>query len=67
MIARLNGDYTPELRIARMKALGAQTYRRPAAYPIRCHARVPSRNLDKLAALPFVSHLSADARCQENR
>ena len=66
VIARLDGDLTPA-REAQLHGLQADVTRRPAL--IRSlELRVPARNLARLAALPFVTHLSADGvvrKCDE--
>jgi serine protease AprX len=58
VIVRFADDLNPAQQ-KQLKALGADTYRH---LPI-IHSdalSVPTRNLEKLAALPFVKHLSAD-------
>ena len=53
-------------RLARMGALGADVYRRlPIIHSVAL--RVPTRNLGRLAALPFVPHLSSDGPVAEVR
>ena len=66
VILKIDGDLTPSQE-ARLRALGADVTRRlPLIGSVS--ARVPARSLRKLAALPFVAHLSADGsvrKCDE--
>ena len=63
VILRVNGGLTPA-RQARLRALGADITRRlPLIGSVA--ATVPSRNLAKVAALPFVARLSADLAVQK--
>src|SRR5579862_1056335 len=64
VIARFEGDLTPAHQ-RKLTALGAGIYRN---LPIIDSAAmtVPARNLEKLAELPFVLHLSADFAVKKN-
>src|SRR5579859_7927332 len=66
VIVRIEGDLTPA-KEAQLKALGADIYRRlPIIHSMAL--RLPGNNLAGLAALPFVTHLSADLsvkKCDE--
>lgn len=64
VIVRIKGDCSPQ-HISQLRALGADIYRRlPIVNSIA--VRLPSRNLAKLAALPFVQHLSSDLATRKN-
>ncbi len=58
VIARVNGDLSPE-RQARLNALNAEVTRHLSLIG-SLELRVPARNVARLAALPFVTHLSYD-------
>ncbi len=59
VILRLDGDCTPE-REAALKACGASIQSKlPLIHSVT--VRVPTQALNKLAALPFVQHLSSNA------
>ena len=63
VIVQMSGEWTPARR-AQLAALGADVYRR---LPL-IHAaalRLPARSLGRLAALPFVTHLSSDGPVQK--
>jgi serine protease AprX len=58
VIVRVDGSLS-EARLAQLKALSADPYRQlPLIHSVAI--AVPTRNLERLAALPFVSHLSKD-------
>ena len=63
VIAQWNGPLTPP-RWRSLQALQVITYR-PLPLIHADALRVPSRNLARLAALPFVRHLSADLACRK--
>ncbi len=66
VIAQLDGDLTPA-RSAQIAALGADVTRH-LGFIHSAALTLPRRNLAKLAALPFVSHLSYDGavrKCDE--
>ena len=66
MIAKIDGALTPA-QTAQMAALGADITRH-LGFIHSVALTLPSRNLSKLAALPFVSHLSYDGevkKCDE--
>ena len=64
LIVRLDGALTPA-RQTQLAALGGDIYRHlPFLHSLAL--RVPTRNLDKLAALPFVRHLSLDTQVRKN-
>ena len=66
VILKIDGDLTPSQE-ARLRALGADVTRHlPLIGSVS--ARVPARNLRKIAALPFVARLSSDLmvrKCDE--
>ncbi len=66
VIARTHGPLTP-VQQAQLTALGADvTARLPIIHSLAL--RLPTRNLGRLAALPFVTHLSSDGvikKCDE--
>ncbi|WP_395138418.1 S8 family peptidase, partial [Armatimonas sp.] len=64
VILKIDGALTPE-REAQLTALGGDITRR-LAFIGSVSLRVPSRNLAKLAALPFVARLSADVAVKKN-
>ncbi len=59
VIVRVGGDLTPAHK-SRIRSLGGYVYRHLPVIGAAA-VRVPSRNLSRLAALPFVQRLSADA------
>jgi len=64
VIVRLDGDLTPE-REAQLRSLGAQISQRlPIIHSVAL--RLPARCLARLAALPFVAHVSADVTVHKN-
>src|SRR5579871_3731559 len=64
VIVRLDGGLTPE-REAALQELGACIYRRLDLIASAA-VRVPARDLPRLAALPFVTRLSADVQVHKN-
>jgi serine protease AprX len=63
VIIKIAGDLTPA-REQQLRALGGDIYRYlPLIQAVAL--RVPTRWLPRLAALPFVTHLSEDARVQQ--
>ena len=64
MIARLDGDLTPA-RQSRLAALGADVTRH-LGFIHSVALSLPERSLGKLAALPFISHLSYDGEVKKS-
>lgn len=64
VIARLDGDLTPA-RQARLAALGADVTRH-LGFIHSAALTLPRRSLAKLAALPFVTHLSYDGEVKKS-
>ena len=64
VIVQWNGARTPA-RMKRLRALGARADR-PLLLIHADALRLPSRNLTRLAALPFVKRLSADLTCRKS-
>ena len=65
VILKVNGGLDPT-KEATLKSLGADITRRLPLFQ-SVAAMIPSRNLRRVAALPFVSHLSSDAPVKKMR
>ena len=63
VILKTQGDLTPAHK-AQIQQLGGYVYRHLPLIESAA-VRVPARNLAKLAALPFVAHLSSDAQVRK--
>ncbi len=64
VIVKTNGDLTAAQE-AQVKSLGGDIYRRLSLIQ-SVGVRVPSRNLSKLASLPFVAHVSEDSAVKKS-
>ena len=64
VILKVNGTFTP-VQEAQITTLGGDVTRRLSIIQSLA-VRVPSRNLQKLASLPFVTHLSLDGKMEKS-